>query len=88
MSLLRRLNIQKVTSLQVSAETSSKPIRYSKNYLLAREVPNEFYLRSILSLKTIGIHVSYLMIAALAVVTTQNLLRADEQSAAEKERPG
>jgi hypothetical protein len=61
-SLLRRLNIKKVNLLQASTETSSNPIRHSTNYLLAREVTNEFYLRSILSVKTIAIHVSYLRV--------------------------
>src|SRR5258708_30442595 len=49
------------------------------NYLLAMELTNEFYLRSILSGS--GIHAS-LLIAAFGVVAVQNRLYADEQSAA------
>ena len=49
--------------------------------MLAINVAIEFYVRSILSVKVSGIHVS-LLIAAFGVVVVQNRLHADEQSAA------
>jgi hypothetical protein len=50
-------------------------------------MPGAFYLAQILSVKTNGIHASFLF-AALGVMTLQNLLCADEQSVVEKKSTG
>jgi porin len=73
--------------LQGSPENFFEANQHSTNYLLARELPGEFYLAQILSVKTNGIHASFLF-AALGVVTLQNLLRADERSVVEMRSTG
>lgn len=54
-----------------------------KNYLLVGNATNEFHLLSILSAKTRHVFLAFL-IGAFGLVTAQNVLFADEQSATEK----
>ena len=73
--------------MQGSPENFFEANQHSTNFLLARKLPGEFYLAQILSVKTNGIHASFLF-AALGVVTLQNLLYADERSVVETRSTG